>query len=384
MTDYDVIIAGAGPAGAQCARYIAQNSRYSVLLLEKSAKLGDPNKSTGGTELDVLRKFDLPEKIVQCRTDSIIFEGPAEQTKIPIGMCVLDFGKLKTFLAEDAVKMNVELRKSASVQTPLIENGKVVGVQYADANGVQSARGKIIIDATGPTSILATKLGLRVIDPKTHWVGMEFEMDGLNLPCQNAIVLKFDHDYAPGGYSWIFSIGKNKAKVGNCWMPEFYKKNNGKGSNLEYLKKWISEDPRLRNGKIGVMHGGDAFFGDIRKRSTDNFMAIGDAVCSIHPVLAEGIRYAMSSGQFAAETAINALNVNDASASRLYAYDKKWAEMGKYHKIGLFVTHRTYSIPNNRFDAFVRNFRKFDAEGLRRLMDYEFTLMDIIRMTPWL
>lgn len=48
---YDVVIAGAGPAGAQCARDLAERG-YEVLVLETEPEGTFPaqsNKSTGGT-----------------------------------------------------------------------------------------------------------------------------------------------------------------------------------------------------------------------------------------------------------------------------------------------------------------------------------------------
>ena len=57
MKHYDVIIAGAGPAGAQCARYIAENSNYSVILLDRTHKLGYPKKSTAGTFNELIDPF---------------------------------------------------------------------------------------------------------------------------------------------------------------------------------------------------------------------------------------------------------------------------------------------------------------------------------------
>ncbi|NIQ58114.1 MAG: FAD-dependent oxidoreductase, partial [Gemmatimonadetes bacterium] len=48
---YDVVIAGAGPAGAQCARDLAARD-YDVVVLETESEDEFPrqsNKSTGGT-----------------------------------------------------------------------------------------------------------------------------------------------------------------------------------------------------------------------------------------------------------------------------------------------------------------------------------------------
>jgi flavin-dependent dehydrogenase len=48
MEEYDVIVAGAGPAGGNCAKELAETG-YDVLLLERSKIIGEPNFSSGGT-----------------------------------------------------------------------------------------------------------------------------------------------------------------------------------------------------------------------------------------------------------------------------------------------------------------------------------------------
>ena len=88
---YDIIIVGAGPAGAQCARYISEHSKYSVLLLDKTQEIGEPKKSTAGTFPETMQVFDLPRSVVQNKTHAIIFEGPTEATELPMEGYVLDF-----------------------------------------------------------------------------------------------------------------------------------------------------------------------------------------------------------------------------------------------------------------------------------------------------
>ncbi len=45
---FDVIIAGAGPAGANLARELSKK-KYKVLLIEKSKEIGQPNFSSAAT-----------------------------------------------------------------------------------------------------------------------------------------------------------------------------------------------------------------------------------------------------------------------------------------------------------------------------------------------
>lgn len=75
---YDVIIVGAGPAGAQCARNLAERG-YDVIVLETEAEDEFPaqsNKSTGGTFASMMTSFGIPDDVVMHATDSVVVESP--------------------------------------------------------------------------------------------------------------------------------------------------------------------------------------------------------------------------------------------------------------------------------------------------------------------
>ena len=62
---YDVVIAGAGPAGAQCARDVAKRG-YDVLILETENEAEFPrqsNKSTAGTFADSIRRIFTDDSV---------------------------------------------------------------------------------------------------------------------------------------------------------------------------------------------------------------------------------------------------------------------------------------------------------------------------------
>ncbi len=380
---YDVIIAGAGPAGAECARYISENSKFSVLLLDRTQEIGEPKKSTAGTFMDTMRVFKLPKKVIMAKTNLAVIEGPSQEAVLPIEGRVLEFGKLKKFLVEEAVHHGADLKIQATVTKPILEKNKIAGVEYQTLEGPNVAKAKIIIDATGPAATLAAQLGLRTLNPENHWIGIEFEMERLKLRNQNAMLFKIDQNCAPGGYSWIFSTGKNHAKVGNCWNEEFFRKNKGLGSQVSYLLKWIKTDERLKTGIPVEMHAGDAYFSSsIKKRSADNFMAVGDAVCCIHPFAGEGIRPGMYSGMFAAQTAIEALGKKDTSVRQLFEYDKKWLSYAGSRKLAHFLSNRLYNLSNKRLDKLVANLRKLDDAAIHRFVNYTFTLNDIRKLLP--
>ncbi len=381
---YDVIIAGAGPAGAQCARYLTQHSKYSVLLLDKTNQIGEPKKSTAGTLMSTIKHFNLPKKVIMSKTNFLTFEGTKEEAIVPIKGCVMEFGILKKFLVEDAIKYGADLKIKSIVTDVLIENNKAVGAKYKDSEGEHQVKGKIIIDATGPQATLATKIGLRKLNQKYYAQALEFQMERLNLNRQNNLLIKFDTSIAPGGYAWIFSTGKNKAKVGVVVFKAFFHNKGGKYPLIDYLNSWSESDERLKEGISTEEHAGDVYLDPtIRKRSTDNFMMIGDAACCVFPPFAEGIRQALYAGTFAAQTAIKALRKNNTSAKELSNYDKLWnKKFGKYYKINSLLTTYLYSSSNERVNRLIKIGRNVPKAAIRRFLDYKITLSDVRKAAP--
>jgi len=151
MESYDVVIAGAGPAGAQCARDLAGRG-YDVVVLETEPEAGFPqqsNKSTGGTFPSMLTAFGIPDSVVMQFTDTVVLESPSNHYVSDQPGAVLEFADFKRFLVEDGRARGAEYRFDARVSAPIMDAGEVTGVRY---DGDAEVYGDIIIDATGPAA----------------------------------------------------------------------------------------------------------------------------------------------------------------------------------------------------------------------------------------
>ncbi|WP_416841328.1 digeranylgeranylglycerophospholipid reductase [Haloferax sp. DFSO52] len=373
---FDVVIAGAGPAGAQCARDLARRG-YDVVVLEAESEDEFPrqsNKSTGGTFPAMLSSFGIPDDVVMNYTDNVVLESPTDHFVQYQPGGVLDFPKFKRFLVKDGQSAGAEYRFSSRVNKPLVENGELVGVQYGGSNEVY---GDIVVDATGPAAVLSKQVGVSTLERKNQAIAIEYEMDGVDLDhdgyadLTDAMMLRLDHDIAPGGYSWIFHTGGDTAKVGLCYLQnDAFRKYATDGMRIDdYLAYWLESDPRFENAEriAGRHHRGSAHLQLPERLSTDNFMAIGDTVPTVDPVWGEGINACMKSGRAAAITADNCFIANevDTSAASLSAYDDRWhTEVAPKMRIRLLISHILYSAPNDRLDTFIRDLGRIDADEL--------------------
>ncbi|MWG35651.1 digeranylgeranylglycerophospholipid reductase [Halomarina oriensis] len=364
---FDVVIAGAGPAGGQCARDLAARG-YDVLLLETEAEAEFPrqsNKSTAGTFPSMMAGFGVPDRLVEKFTDSVVVEAPNSHYKQTQPGAVLDFVAFKRWLVEEARENGAEVRFESRVNAPIVEDGRVVGVTYA---GSEEVYGDVVVDATGPSAPLAKKLDVVDLHRENQAIGIDYKLEGLDLDHEDyadlngAMMLRLDHDIAPGGYSWIFHTGGDTAKVGVCYIQnERHDELARDGMRIDdYLEHWRETDPRFADAEpVEDAHilRGSAHIQMPGRLSTDGFMAVGDTVPTIDPLWGEGIHQCMKSGRAAAITADHCLTLEtpDTSADRIGVYDELWHErVAPNMATRLFMTELLYLVPNERYDGFIR------------------------------
>jgi flavin-dependent dehydrogenase len=125
---YDVVIVGGGPAGGQCARELSQKG-IKVLLVERYKSFEENNFSSAGMTLDPLTEFNLPDSVVgsywknfviQCTKDE--YRWDAQENK----GAVLDFGKLRQFLADESIKFGGEVLMGCRYVKKTVFKDKVV------------------------------------------------------------------------------------------------------------------------------------------------------------------------------------------------------------------------------------------------------------------
>ncbi|WP_440007240.1 digeranylgeranylglycerophospholipid reductase [Halomicrococcus sp. SG-WS-1] len=368
MTDrFDVVVAGAGPAGAQCARDLAQRG-YDVVVLEAESEDEFPrqsNKSTAGTFPSMMGSFGIPDDVVMNYTDDVVLESPNEHFTRSQPGAVLEFADFKRYLVRDGREEGAEYWFDARVSNPVTEDGEIVGVQYG---GQQEVYADVVVDATGPAAPLAKKLGVTDLQRENQAIGVEYELEGIDIDADgyadltDAMMLRLDHELAPGGYSWIFHTGDDTAKVGLCYIQnEAHRDYARDGMGIDdYLQHWLDTDPRFENAEriAGKQHRGSAHVQMPSGFSTDNFMAIGDTVPTIDPLWGEGIHTCMKSGRAAAVTADRCFmsSDRDTSAESLSIYDDLWHErVAPQMRKRLLMTQLLYLAPNERYDTLMRD-----------------------------
>ncbi|HEY7848754.1 MAG TPA: NAD(P)/FAD-dependent oxidoreductase, partial [Ktedonobacterales bacterium] len=160
---YDVLIVGGGPAGLSAAEAAAK-AGARVAVLERRNEIGYPVHTSGGSWISDMRAIGIPADLYYpIRT--VTFLSPKRSMQFdyddPV-CCVLDVRGVYQHLAGRAITAGAEVHPNSPVESPIIEDGRVVGVVAKDhRNRAGEWRADVVIDASGFSSTLVTRAGLR-------------------------------------------------------------------------------------------------------------------------------------------------------------------------------------------------------------------------------
>ena len=142
----------------------------------------------------------------------------------------------------DAQKLGVEIRGNIALRSVLVEDDKVVGIEGQDlqTNEAFKKTSKLVVDASGVTSVLRTTLPIKsYIQKKIDRVDLEAtgryiynfkkaSEDKTYFDPQYCII-HLDQKLAPGGYTWVFPKGENKVNIGLGVQQKALDRHNASG-----------------------------------------------------------------------------------------------------------------------------------------------------------
>jgi geranylgeranyl reductase family protein len=357
--DADVVVVGAGPSGSSAAYWLAR-AGLDVAVLEKATfpreKVCGDGLTPRGTRAIVDLGIDVSERNGWLHNRGLRVIGGGQRLHLdwpeltsfpPFGL-VRPRADLDALLAENAVKAGARLYEQTTVTEPLLDNaGRVVGVtgRGPDKQPV-TVRAQLVLTCEGVSGKLAQHVGVHRNDkrplgvavrryyasPRTHDDYLESWLelwDGK--PNESALL---------PGYGWIFGMGDGTVNAGLGVL------NSSAGfQRTDYramLTRWLDNTPDewgLREpNAAGPTRGAALPMGFNRTpHYVDGLLLVGDSGGSVNPFNGEGIPYAIESGKFAAEAAVQALGrpAGPARERALAGYPERMrAEWGAYYRLG--------------------------------------------------
>jgi len=169
LEDYDVIIAGGGPAGSSAAIHLAQ-SGIRVLLVEQKefprAKLC--GEFISPECFDHFKKLGVADEMLACNpatlTETVFYSRRGHRVSVPSGW----FARRSALGLSRAEMDNNLLRRAATVGADVLQNAtvtdvidcdeRICGVRIRTNSDERAYHAKLTIDATGRSRILSRRV----------------------------------------------------------------------------------------------------------------------------------------------------------------------------------------------------------------------------------
>lgn len=343
---FDVIVVGAGPAGAACANVCAKNG-LKVLLIERGEYPGSKNvmggilyrKQTEEIVPEFWKEAPIERPVVEQRfwfleKESMMSMGykGKEWAQEPYNNFTVLRAQFDQWFAKKAVEQGALLINETVVLECIQEDGKVIGVRTDRPDGDIYA--DVVVLADGVNSLLAKSLGFHK-EFKPNQVAL-CAMEVLNIP-KGKINDRFGLEGNEGCSIEIFGDA-TQGQLGTAFMYTNKDSINiGVGTTLsgmirskakpyellEYVKNHPMIRPYIHDGEPAeylahlIPEGG---YYAIPKLTGDGVVVIGDAAQLVNAIHREGSNMAMASGKMAAEAIIEAKSNDDFSEKGLASY----------------------------------------------------------------
>lgn len=333
---YDVIIAGAGPAGSSAAIHLATRG-LSVLLVEQKKF---PRPKLCGEFIspecqDHFEKLGVARSIV-CSdpatiSETVFYSSRGHQVTVPSswfgGRMALGLSRavMDDVLLRKAVEVGVEVVEGASVVGPRINTDSVHGLKIKTGIDELELEAPLTIDATGRARILARKLN--------HAHKQKPKLIAFKAHFQNTRVapLACEIYFYKGGYGGLSSIESGESNL--CFIIGAEQVKHCNSDPDRVMREMVMKNPRAAHTLGSATTSSEWLsaswesFGRQSPAPAKGLLAIGDAAAFIDPFTGSGMLMALESGELAAEVILrhrHALQTTTLASDYTTAYNAKF------------------------------------------------------------
>jgi flavin-dependent dehydrogenase len=334
----DVVVIGGGPAGSTASTLIAQ-AGHKVALFERDRfprfHIGEsliPETYWVLKRLNMLPKMQASHFIkkysVQFVTDKGKLSEPFYFVEHKPHECSQTWqvrrSEFDTTMLENAAEHGVEVHQAARVHDVLFENGRATGVYVTYEDGREEiVNASVVVDASGQSSLIMGKLGLREWDKElkkaalwTYWKGA-YRDSGRDEGA--TIVMQTE---GKKGWFWYIPLHDDILSVGVVADVDYLFKSRATKDHetiyFEEVARCPGLQPRLANAtRATEFFAAKEYSYKSRQAAGDGWVLVGDAFGFLDPLYSSGVLLALKSGQLAADAVVEGLRNGDTSAAQL-------------------------------------------------------------------
>jgi flavin-dependent dehydrogenase len=341
MTNPDVVVIGGGPSGATAATLLAQKG-FSVELFERDHF---PRFHIGESMIPntypVLRRTGMLEKMkgshfvkkysvqfVNQRgklSEPFYFDehNPHESSQTwQVRRSEFDHINL-----DNAREHGVKVHEGARVLEVLFEGKRAVGVRVKPEDGPErEVRAKVVVDASGQSTLIIDRFGLREWDPVlkkaalwTYWKGAYRD------PGKDGGATLVIQTEGKKGWFWYIPLHDDIVSVGVVADHDYLFKDRAtkdlEAIYFEEVGRAPGLQPRLEGAtRCDIFRVQKEYTYRAKQIAGDGWVLVGDAFGFLDPLYSSGLLLALTSGAMAADAVAEGLAKGDTSEAQL----RKW------------------------------------------------------------
>lgn len=333
-----VIVIGGGPAGSTAATLLTQRGCQVTLFERETFPRFHIGESLIPETFWILQRLGMIEKLRQSHfTKKYSVQFITQRGKLSEPFYFWDNkphessqtwqvrrSEFDSLMLENAREHGVDVQQGVRVLEVLFAGDRAVGVKIQSADGAtREERADVVVDASGQSSLIMSRLGLREWDPVlkkaalwTYWKGATRAAD------KDAGATLVIQVQGKQGWFWYIPLHDDITSVGVVAANDYLFKNRPTKDHeaiyFEEVARCPGLQPLIANAtRCDEFRAAKEYSYRANRAAGDGWVLCGDAFGFLDPLYSSGVLLALKSASLAADAIADGLAQGDTSAAQL-------------------------------------------------------------------